>query len=91
DSIFAIGMSLALIIFFRRFVNGEKKFGRFLSRHSFTVYIIHPTVIVFLTRALSGIYIQTQLKFGLDAVIGIPLCFAVAYLVRKIPFTDRVL
>lgn len=91
DSIFAVGMSLALVTFFRRFVNGGKKFGRFLSQHSFTVYLTHAQVIVFLVLAMLGIHINQLLKFGLAAVIGVPLCFGIAYLVRLIPYAKRII
>lgn len=91
DSIFAVGMSLALITFFHRFLDGGKKFGRFLSQHSFAVYVIHVPVIVFLMPALSGLQTQPQLKFGLAAVVGLPLCFGVAYLVRLIPYAKKII
>ncbi|AET67468.1 hypothetical protein Desor_1833 [Desulfosporosinus orientis DSM 765] len=91
DSIFAVGMSLALLTFFRRFLNGGKKLGRLLSQHSFTVYVIHVPVIVFLMLALRSLQTQPQLKFGLAAVIGVPLCFGVAYLVRLIPYSKKII
>ena len=91
DSIFAVGMSLALITFFRRFLDGGKKLGRFLSQHSFTVYIIHVPVIVFLILALLGLQMQLLLKFCLAAVIGLPLCFGVAWLIRKIPYVEKII
>ncbi len=55
DSIFAVGMFLAAITFFRRFFNGESRFGRFLSQHSYAVYVIHIPIVVFLAYALRGI------------------------------------
>ncbi|WP_084234599.1 hypothetical protein [Papillibacter cinnamivorans] len=91
DSIFAVGMSLALITFFRRFLNGGKKFGRFLSRHSFAVYVIHVPVIIFLMLALSGLQTYPQLKFCLAAAVGLPLCFGIAWLIRKIPYAKKIL
>jgi peptidoglycan/LPS O-acetylase OafA/YrhL len=91
DSIFAVGMSLALITFFRRFLDGGKKFGRFLSHHSFAVYIIHVPVIVFLIPLLSGLQTQQLLKFCLAAVIGLPLCFGAAWLVRLIPGCKKIM
>jgi glucans biosynthesis protein C len=91
DSIFAAGMVLALITLFRRFFNRQGQLGRFLSRHAFTVYIIHSPVIVFLTLALRSIHLHNLLKFGLASIIGVPLCFAVAYLVRKLPLASRIL
>ena len=91
DSIFAVGMCLGFITLFRRFFNGQKRFGRFLSQHSYTVYIIHIPIIVFLAFALRGIERAALLKFGMAAVIVVPICFAVAYIVRKIPGVSRVL
>ncbi len=91
DSTFAVGMVLGLIPLFRRFFNGQGRFGRFLSQHSYTVYIIHIPIIVFLAFALRGIDLEAILKFGMAAVIVVPTCFAVAYIVRKIPLALRVL
>ncbi len=85
DSIFAVGTSLALITFFRRFLDGGKEFGRFLSQHSFAVYVIHVPVIVFLIPALSGLQMATLLKFGLAAVVCLPVCFGIAWLISNLP------
>ena len=91
DSIFAVGMSLAAITFFRRFFSKDSRFGRFLSQQSYAVYVIHPPIIVFLAFALSGIVLGPFLKFGLLTVIVVPTCFAIAYIIRKIPGVSRVL
>jgi len=91
DSIFAVGMCLGLIPLFRRFFNGQGRFGRFLSQHNYTVYIIHVPIVVFIALALRGIELGPFLKFGLAAVIVVPTSFAVAYIVRKIPGVSRVL
>jgi surface polysaccharide O-acyltransferase-like enzyme len=91
DSTFSVGICLALITFFRRFFNRQGRLGAFLSRHAFTVYVIHAPVIVFLALALRGIHPDPLLKFALAAVVGVPLCFALAYLVRRLPLASRVL
>ena len=91
DSIFAVGICLALIVFFRRFFSGQGTFGRFLSQQSYAVYIIHIPLIVFLAYALKGIEIEPLLKFGLSAVIVVPICFIVAFIIRKIPGVSRIL
>jgi len=91
DSIFAVGMCLGLIPLFRRFFNGQGRFGRFLSQHSYAVYVFHIPIIVLLAVALRGIELAALLKFGMMAVIVVPTCFAVAYIVRKIPLVSRVL
>jgi glucan biosynthesis protein C len=91
DSIFAVGMCLGLITLFRRLFNGQGRFGRFLSRHSYAVYVTHIPIVVVVAFALSGIELTPLLKFGMASLIGVPACFAVAYIVRKIPLASRVL
>ena len=91
DSVFAVGMCLAAITFFRRFFDGESSFGRFLSQQSYAVYVVHVPVVVFVGIALKGIELAPLLKFVLAAVIALPICFVLAYLIRKIPGVSRVL
>jgi hypothetical protein len=92
DSTFAVGVSLALIVFFRHFFDRDGKFRDFLYKQSYGVYIIHVLVIVVVTAiVLEGIMMYPLLKFALAAVVTVPLCWGVAYLVRKIPLVDRVL
>jgi len=92
DSIFAVGTSLAVIVFFRRFFDRDGALRDFLYKHSYTVYIVHVLVIMGLTAiVLQGIMLYPLLKFTLAAVITVPFCWGVAYLVRKIPLANRVL
>jgi glucan biosynthesis protein C len=91
DSIFAVGICLGLIPFFRRFFNGQGKFGRFLSQHGYAIYVIHIPVVVALAYLLRNIDLASLLKFGLAAFIIVPASYAVAYLVRKLPLAARVL
>jgi hypothetical protein len=91
DSTFAVGMCLALITFFRRFWNRRTRLSRFLSEQAFTVYIIHIPIIVLLALAIRGIRLEALLKFALAAASGVPLCFALAFLVCKIPFASKIL
>jgi glucan biosynthesis protein C len=91
DSTFAVGVCLALTTFFRRFFCRQGQLRRLLSRSAFTVYIIHCPVIVLLALALRGVELEHLLKFGLAALLGVPLCFALAYLILRLPFASRVL
>lgn len=91
DAIFAAGMCLGAITFFRHFFNKDSRFGRFLSQQDYAVFLIHIPIIVFIAYALRGIELGSLLKFGLLAIIVIPTCFGVAYVIRKIPGAKRVL
>jgi peptidoglycan/LPS O-acetylase OafA/YrhL len=90
DSVFAVGMCLAAITFFRRFFAVKSSLGGFLSQQSYAVYVIHVPIVVFVGVALKGIEIAPLLKFVLAAVIALPTCFGVAYLLRRIPGVSRV-
>jgi glucans biosynthesis protein C len=91
DSAFSVGMCLGLITLFRRYFNRQTRFGRFLSQQAFTVYIIHIPVIVLLALTLRDLHPGALPKFALAALIGVPLCFMIAFLVRKLPFASRIL
>jgi len=91
DSTFAVGLTLGMVVLFRRFVNGSGAFGRFLSKQSYTVYIIHIPLVVFLAYAIRNVELDSLPKFGLASLIIVPVCFIVAFLVRSIPGAKRVL
>ncbi|MFI6318635.1 acyltransferase family protein [Nonomuraea sp. NPDC050556] len=82
DSTFAVGMILGLVVLFRERFTGEH---RFLSDQAYAVYIIHPLVLVAVGYALSGWEAAAIVKFAVAAVICVPLCWGVAYLVRSLP------
>ena len=52
DSTLSVGIYLGLITYFRRRFNRSSNLRRFLSRHAYTVFIIHAPLIVFLAIAL---------------------------------------
>ena len=91
DSAFSVGMCLGLITLFRRFLDRPARLSSFMSQHRFTVYIIQTPILVVLAVSLKGIELENLLKFVLAASIGVPLCFALAYFVRKIPLASRIL
>lgn len=91
DSVFAVGMSLAALSFFRRFMSKESRLGAFLSQQSYAVYIIHAPIIVLIAVLLKDAGLETLPKFALAAAIIVPVCFVVAYVLRKIPGVASVL
>ena len=80
------------IAFFRRYFNSAGRLWKFFSQHFYTAYILQATIIVTVAAViLSPIHIESLLKFGLASLIILPLVWAAAFIVRKIPFADRVL
>ncbi|MFB4273171.1 hypothetical protein [Nonomuraea sp. GTA35] len=46
ESVFAVSMIIGLTVTFRERHNAQGPRGRFLAEHAFTVYVIHPVVLV---------------------------------------------
>jgi surface polysaccharide O-acyltransferase-like enzyme len=86
-----VGMILALLVFFRRRFNRQGRLARELSACTYTVYFIHAPVLVFLGLALRNITLAPLLKWALVAPAAVVLCFALAYLLKKIPGLRRIL
>ncbi|SDJ82096.1 Fucose 4-O-acetylase [Nonomuraea jiangxiensis] len=91
ESAFAVSMIIGLSVVFRRRFNDQGPRGRFLSEHAFTVYIVHPIVLVALGYALSRLQAVAVVKFAIMLVLALPLCWALAYAVRSLPGAKRVL
>ena len=91
DSVFAVGISLWAITFFRRVFNAKNSLGWFLAQQSYAVYLIHVPIIVYLAYSLRGFELTPLLKLGMVSIIVVPVCFIVAYLIRKIPLVSRVI
>lgn len=91
DSTVAVGMVLGLITLFRRRYSLQTRLGTFLSQQSFAVYVVHSPIIVLLAIALRDVHPNFFLKFLFVALIGVPLCFAVAYLFRRLPGVSRII
>jgi len=92
EAVYCVAMSIMLLGLFRLHLDGQGVFGRFLSRNAYGVYIVHPLVIVPLALALSSLSLDPLLKFALLAPLAVVLCFlAAGCLLRRIPYSDRVL
>jgi glucan biosynthesis protein C len=91
ESFVCVGMCIGLTYLFRRYGNQQGRVAKFLSPNAYTAYIIHAPIIVFTALALRNVEVYPLLKFGLAALIALPLCFMLSNLIRKLPYADRVL
>ncbi len=91
EAVFCVGTCLALLTFFRSRCDWQGPRLRWLSRENYAVYIIHAPVIVFIALALMPLDLPTLAKFVLSVAVGIPLCYLVAWSLRRIPIVARVL
>ncbi|WP_345561904.1 acyltransferase family protein [Nonomuraea rosea] len=91
ESAFAVSLIIGLLVLFRERFGGQGPRGKWLSDHAFTVYIIHPVVLVALGYALRPLAAIAIVKFAVMLVVALPLCWWLASLVRSLPGAKRVL
>jgi fucose 4-O-acetylase-like acetyltransferase len=63
----------------------------FLSANTFTVYLIHPIVLVAFTVAIRNIGIHPLFKFTLASVFTVVVCYILAEIIRRIPIVKEML
>ena len=90
DSTFAVGMFLGSVVLFRLFLNGRNWFGTFLSQQSYAVYVIHIPIVIYLAYMLRNIELNAVPKTIMASIVIVPVCFVVAYVVRKLPYVGHV-
>jgi fucose 4-O-acetylase-like acetyltransferase len=91
-AVYCTAISILLLGVFRRFFDRQGGLGQTLARSAYTVYIIHPLVLVGFALAVRGVALDPLMKYLLAAPLAVALCFGIAHLlVRRIPLADRVL
>jgi surface polysaccharide O-acyltransferase-like enzyme len=91
EAFLCMGMCIGLIYLFRRYWNRQGRLAKVLSPNAYIAYIIHAPIITFTALLLRTVDIYPLLKFCLVALIGVSLSFVLGNLIRKLPYTDRVL
>ncbi|MGW8378126.1 acyltransferase family protein [Streptomyces sp. ODS28] len=91
EAAFAIGTVCGLTVLFRERLNRQGRLAACLSRNAFAVYLVHAPLLVGLALALRWLQAPALAKFALVAALALPLCWALAGAVRRIPGVSRVL
>jgi glucans biosynthesis protein C len=91
ESFVVVGLGIGLLVLFRERLNHQGKLAKGLAASVYTVYLIHPVVLVGFAYAFHVVTLYPLLKWAIAVVITIPLCFLVSLAIRKIPLVNRVL
>jgi glucans biosynthesis protein C len=91
ESFMVVGMCIGLLVLFRQRWNHQGRLVKELAADVYTVYLIHPLVLVGFAYAFHVVALYPLLKWGIAVFITIPLCFLLSSLIRKIPYADRIL
>ena len=91
EAILCVALCTGLLVFFRKHFNRLGRVWNFLSANAYAVYIVHPVILVGVAYSLHIVTLYPLLKYGLAVIIAVPCCFALAALVRMIPYAKRIL
>lgn len=86
-----IGICLSLLISFNQWFNFSTKLWRNLSESAYTLFIIHPLVLVTLSLLLKGTGLEPFIKFLIVGVSGPVIGFVISNWICRLPGAKRVL
>ncbi len=90
ESFLVVGVGMGLLVLFRERWNHQGKVTKELAADVYTVYLIHPVVLVSFAYAFHVVALYPLLKWGIAVVVTIPLCFLISSGIRRIPLVNRV-
>ncbi len=91
ESFVIVGVCIGLLVLFRTRLNHQGRLAKGLAASVYTVYLIHPLVLVGFSYAFHVVTLYPLLKWGIAVLITIPLCFLISGVIRKIPLLNRAL
>jgi glucan biosynthesis protein C len=91
EACICVGLCVGLLTLLRERASWQGGLLRELAAGSYAVYVIHVFPVVGLQAALAGSPMPPLAKFGLVTLLAVPLCFALAYGLRRLPGVARVL
>jgi surface polysaccharide O-acyltransferase-like enzyme len=85
-----VGASLCLLVLFRERLYRQGRLPGEAAADAYTVYLIHPVVLVPFCCSFAAVALYPPLKFAVAGAITLPLCFLISRWIRKIPLVNRV-
>lgn len=90
-SVLGVGLSVALLVLFRRVAPGTGPIRQFASANAFTVYVIHPVILVAIALLFQGLVAPAIIKWAILLILSVPACWLVASLLRRIPAVAKIM
>lgn len=91
EATFCVGICLALLTLFRGRADWQGPRLRGLSQASYAVYVVHAPVVVLVALVLFRVDVPVGAKLVLAMLTGLPLCYALAAALRRVPGVTRIL
>ena len=90
ESLVVVGVGIGLLVLFRERLNHQGRLAKGLAASVYTVYLIHPVVLVGFAYAFHVVALYPLLKWGIAVLVTLPLCFLISSGIRRIPLVNRV-
>jgi Acyltransferase family len=90
ESFVVVGLGIGLLVLFRKRWNHQGRLAKGLAASVYTVYLIHPVVLVGFAYAFRMVALYPLLKWAIAILITLPLCFLISGAIRRIPLVNRV-
>jgi glucan biosynthesis protein C len=91
EAFLVVAVSISLLALFRQRWNHQGRLAKSLAANAYTVYLIHPLVLISFAYAFHVVALYPLLKFVIAVLITLPLCFLISSLIRRIPLAIRIL
>ncbi len=86
-----ISFCTTLTLWMREKVHTGSRLTSFLSSNTFTVYLIHPIILVFFTVVIRNLSIDPLIKFSLASIFTVAASYLLAMIIRRIPVVKEML
>jgi Acyltransferase family len=90
EAFMVVGVGMGLLVLFRQRWNHQGRVAKEFAADIYTVYLIHPVVLVGFAYAFHVVALYPLLKWAIAVLITIPLCFLISSGIRRIPLVNRV-
>jgi surface polysaccharide O-acyltransferase-like enzyme len=90
EAFLVVGLGMGLLVLFRQRWNHQGRPAKESAADVYTVYLIHPVVLVGFASAFSVVALYPLLKWAIAVVVTILLCFLISSGIRRIPLVNRV-
>lgn len=92
EAFMCVSICIALLALFKNRFGSQGRIAKVMADNSFTVYLIHIPIIVFLQYLLIGVTIDPLIKFGIVGAVGILLVFVIShFVIRQLPYAKYIL
>jgi surface polysaccharide O-acyltransferase-like enzyme len=85
ESFFCVSFSLGILVFFKKYLNGENRVSRAIVKNTFGIYLFHAPIMVYWAILLRNWQIVPMIKFLILAVITYISGLAFSMVIQKIP------